>query len=156
MRGIPAAAAPRAALLSVLLYLAALAAPVFAGHAGAALLVFGWHEMFAWRSAGALVAFAWLANPLLLAAWSCAYFRAWRLAAALAAPAVALALAVSFGSRLVVREGGAPLPLPHLGGGYWLWVASLAAALLAAVLGARRAATRGAHGAAPLTAAHGD
>jgi len=154
MRGVSAAAAPRAALLSVLLYLAALVAPAFPAHAGAALLLSGWHEMFAWRAAGALVAFAWLANPLLLAAWTCGYFRAWRAAAALAAPALALALAVSFGSRVVVSEGGAPLPLPHLSGGYWLWVASLAAALTAAILGARRAAAQRDRGGTTLTAAH--
>jgi hypothetical protein len=51
MRGVPAAAAPRAALLSVLLYAAALLAPAFPAHGGAALLLFGWHEMFAWRAA---------------------------------------------------------------------------------------------------------
>jgi hypothetical protein len=49
---------------------------------------------------------------------------------------------VSCGSQLVVADGAAPRPLPHLGFGYWLWVASLAAALLAAILGTRAATRR--------------
>jgi hypothetical protein len=61
---------------------------------------------------------------------------------------------VSFGSRIVISEGGAPLPLPHLAGGYWLWVASVAAALVAALLGVRRAAPQRTSGATTLTAAH--
>jgi hypothetical protein len=134
-----AGGAPRMALLSVLLYAAALAAPAFAGRAGAAVLVHGWREMLFARAAGPLVAFAWLANPLLLASLLCACLRAWRIASALAVAALALGLAVSFGSHIIIEDEGPPLPMPHLGAGYWLWVSSLAAALIAAILGTRAA-----------------
>ena len=82
------------------------------------------------------VAFGWLANPLLWASWVLVFRSACGTAAVLAALAVLLGSSVQFGSRVVAS--GVTLSMPHLGEGYWLWLAALVVAVLAALLGLRR------------------
>ena len=137
MKLLPATAAQQLLLLSVLCYLLALVLPVVPGRAGLALLLYGWRELPA-RGADARVAFSWLANPLLWLSWAFLLRGRQRTAAALAAAALGLAVAVHFG-RFVIGPDGRPHPLPRLGPGYGLWVASLALALVAAL---RRGAQR--------------
>jgi hypothetical protein len=132
-----ASAARRVVCISMLLYAVALVSEVLPGWPGWAVLVSGWRESLMPR-ADPRVAFGWLANPLVWAAWALAFRSAYGMAAVLAALATLLGVAVHFGTRVAVSAGAAPLPMPHLGPGYWLWLAALAAALLAALLGTGR------------------
>jgi hypothetical protein len=128
-------AARRVACVSVLLYAMALAAEVLPGWRGWRVLLTGWRESLM-PGADPRVAFGWLANPLVWASWALVFRSAWRGAAALAVPAVALGIGVPFATRIVAS--GVTVSMPHLGPGYWLWLAGLAVALLAALLGLRR------------------
>jgi hypothetical protein len=127
-------AARRVACASLLLYAVALVGEVGPGRRGWAVLLSGWREILI-PHADPRVAFGWLANPLLWASWVLVFRSAYRKAAVLATLATLLGVGVHFGTRLVINAGAAPLPMPHLGPGYWLWVAALAAALLAALIG---------------------
>jgi hypothetical protein len=128
-------AARRVVCISVLLYAMALAAEVLPGWRGWAVLLSGWRESLM-PGADPRVAFGWLANPLLWASWVLVFRSACGKAALLAALAVMLGAGVHFGTRIVAN--GVTLSLPHLGPGYWLWLAALIAALPAALLGLRR------------------
>jgi hypothetical protein len=129
-----ASAARRVALVGVLLYAVALVAEVLPGWPGWAVLASGWRESLMPR-ADPRVAFGWLANPLVWASWVLVFRAAYGKAAVLATLATLLGIGVHFGTRIVVRGSAAPLPMPHLGPGYWLWVAALAVALLAGLIG---------------------
>jgi hypothetical protein len=129
-----ASAARRVALVGVLLYAMALVAEVLPGWPGWAVLASGWRESLIPR-ADPRVAFGWLANPLVWASWVLVFRCAYGKAAVLATLATLLGIGVHFGSRIVVNGSAAPLPMPHLGPGYWLWVAALSVALLAALIG---------------------
>ncbi|MGB6605963.1 MAG: hypothetical protein WA747_11950 [Steroidobacteraceae bacterium] len=128
-------AARRVACVSVLLYALALAAEVLPGWRGWRVLLSGWRESLM-AGADPRVAFGWLANPLLWASWVLVFRSASGGAAVLAALAVLLGSGVHFGTRIAAN--GVTLSMPHLGAGYWLWLAGLLVALLAALLGLRR------------------
>jgi hypothetical protein len=125
-------AARRVACVSVLLYAVALAAEVLPGWRGWRVLLSGWRESLM-AGADPRVAFGWLANPLLFASWVLVLRSACGKGAVLAAVAVLLGVGVRFGTHLVAN--GVRLPMPRLGAAYWLWLAALVAALLAALLG---------------------
>jgi hypothetical protein len=129
-----ASAARRVALVGVLLYAMALVAEVLPGWPGWAVLASGWRESLIPR-ADPRVAFGWLANPLVWASWVLVFRSAYGKAAVLATLATLLGIGVHFGTRLAVNASAAPLPMPRLGPGYWLWVAALGVALLAALIG---------------------
>jgi len=82
---------------------------------------------------GTLANLAWLANPVLFAAWILTWFGE-RVAAVVTALA-ALALASSFilQKTVVVNEAGLDQAITGLERGYWLWLASTAIACAAAV-----------------------
>jgi hypothetical protein len=128
-------AARRLACVSVLLYAVALAAEVLPGWRGWRVLLSGWRESLM-PGADPRVAFGWLANPLVWASWVFVLRSACGRAAVLAAAALLLGIGVHFGTRIVAN--GVRLPMPRLGPGYWLWLAALLVALLAALIGLRR------------------
>jgi hypothetical protein len=53
-------------LVSICLYLTSLFFEAIPGTRGITVLLMGWMEFFAFKTVGPFVAFAWLANPLLL------------------------------------------------------------------------------------------
>ena len=96
------------------------------------LLFFGWtmldrgHEYL-----------AWLANPLLFLGWILVLLRL-RLPAAGSAMG-ALAFGIAFlGATTVDVSSDGPVEITGYKEGYWLWLASMAVALVAAVLSARQ------------------
>jgi hypothetical protein len=103
------------------------------------------HEWPAWTIllSGALLVnssyanIAWLANPVLFAAWWAIFKR--KAAAALVLSFAALALAASFllAGEVVTNEAGFARPITGYRIGYWLWLASMALACLAALLSTR-------------------
>ena len=135
----PQCAAWCVACVSVLLYAVALAAEVLPGWRGWSVLLSGWRESLM-PGADPRVAFGWLANPLLWTSWVLVFRSACGKGAMVAAAAVLLGVGVHFGDRLVTH--GMRVPMPRLGPGYWLWLAALIVALLAALIGLRRRALR--------------
>jgi hypothetical protein len=122
--------------LSLLLYGASLLTNVFTGLLGAVALAFGWMEaLYFRREVGVWVAFAWFANPLIWGAWILIAQAAYRRALLLSALAVLLGLGLLTGTRIVISGSGTTMNLPTLSIGYWLWIASLAVALIGALIG---------------------
>jgi hypothetical protein len=124
-------------ILSILLFVASLFLDAFytsqenprSWSLGFGLLVCGWLGLF-----DGIV--AWLANPLLLAAWILLLLRwprgIWPLVFAVAA----LALALSFlrVDDLMVDEAGGRAMVTGYGPGYWVWMSSMLVACVAALL----------------------
>ncbi len=82
---------------------------------------------------GSVVNMAWLANPSLFASWILTWFG--KRVAAVVAGLAALALAASFllQKTVVSNEAGIAKEITGLEQGYWLWLASMAIACVAAV-----------------------
>jgi hypothetical protein len=139
-----------ALIASILIYGAALLTKVFPGTLGAVALAYGWLEsLYARREVGVLVAFAWFANPFLFATWILLQRSAWPRALITGILGLLLALGCLTGTHLVVSQGGEPMPMPAFGLGYWLWIASIAVALLGALFGLLGAKEAGAAAPAP-------
>jgi len=81
---------------------------------------------------GALGHTSWFANPLLGVSWIATLFA--RRIPALILSLVALALAGSFmfETSVITNEAGMANPVTGLREGYWLWLASMASAVIAA------------------------
>ncbi len=81
---------------------------------------------------GALGHTSWFANPLLGVSWIATLFA--RRIPALILSLAALALAGSFmlETSVITNEAGMANPITGLREGYWLWLASMAAAVIAA------------------------
>jgi hypothetical protein len=81
---------------------------------------------------GALGHTSWFANPLLGASWIAALFA--RRLPALVLSLAALGLAASFMSEtsVITNEAGMANPVTGLREGYWLWLASMVFAVIAA------------------------
>ncbi len=93
------------------------------------LLLIGWMGMFDGI-------FAWLANPFLLVAWVLMLIpRARFVAPIFAIVAILLALSFLLHEQIMVDEAGNYAKITGYGTGYWLWVASMAAALSGCVIG---------------------
>jgi hypothetical protein len=123
-------------ILSLLLYGASLLTNVFTGLLGAVALAFGWMEaIYFSHVVGFWVGFAWFANPLIYGAWILIAQAGYRRALLLALLAVILGLGLLTGTHIVVSGSGMTMNLPQLSVGYWLWIASLLAALIGALLG---------------------
>ena len=80
---------------------------------------------------------SWFANPLLLASWMAALFS--RRIPALILSLAALLLAGSFmlETSVITNEAGMANPVTGLREGYWLWLASMVAAVVAAAFARR-------------------
>ena len=89
-------------------------------------LLFGWWAL-------PTGCFAWLANPLLLLAW--VLHLVGRPSGAALAAIVALVFMFTFlaTDTVVANTGSVPDPVTHIGYGYWVWLFSAFAALVAAV-----------------------
>jgi hypothetical protein len=123
-----------AVIFSMLLFGASMFTNVWPEELGLGVLLFGALEPVAYKDVGPLVAFAWYANPLLVAAWVCTFITLYRTAIFLGAAATLLSICCHSGSQVVIGSGGAQ-PMPPFEAGYWLWLASLGAGLTGAVLG---------------------
>ena len=81
---------------------------------------------------GALGHASWFANPLLGFSWLATLFSRRLPALILALAALALAGSFLFETAVVINETGMSNPVTGLREGYWLWLASMAMASLAA------------------------
>lgn len=95
-----------------------------------ALLFMGWLNLYAFPSAG----YVWLANPALLLAWLFAFTGRKSLAVVLSLAALALSASFLRVPEVLVAEQQPPAPVVGYGAGYWLWLASCAAAFIGAAL----------------------
>jgi len=94
------------------------------GWPGYGVLLFGWIELLCLQQVGPFVAFGWLANPLLFAAWLATLVGKRRPALAYAGAGLVLGALVLLGRRVVYSEDGGSSPLEH-GPGYWCWLVAL-------------------------------
>lgn len=81
---------------------------------------------------GALGHASWFANPLLLASWIAALFARRLPALVLSLAALGLAGSFMFETSVITNEAGVANPVTGLREGYWLWLASMASAVIAA------------------------
>ncbi|WP_176042717.1 hypothetical protein [Burkholderia stabilis] len=142
----PMGRAARALLAaSLLLYLVAMFTAPFRTGApqphpwadGWQVLLTGWMGVFAGI-------YAWLANPLVLAAWLLTVKRHRTQAVVLAVLALLVGASFLTQHRILVNEAGDVEPV-HLDAiGYWCWLASFGAAAVAAALLPGRTTTRAA------------
>jgi len=126
--------------LSAVVYLASLTCPqafCVSGNCtawpGYGALLFGWLTVGqCWANS------TWLANPLLLLAWILIVLGR-RIPAAVSAVA-ALAVSASFlaADKVIVNDGGFELMMTGVRLAYWLWLVSMAIALVAALLCAKQ------------------
>lgn len=75
---------------------------------------------------------SWFANPLLLASWIAALFARRLPALVLSLAALGLAGSFMFETSVITNEAGMANPVTGLREGYWLWLASMASAVIAA------------------------
>ncbi|WP_155631104.1 hypothetical protein [Burkholderia cepacia] len=129
--------------ISVVLYLVAMFTAPFRTGApdphpwadGWQVLLTGWMGLF-------FGIFAWLANPLVFAAWWLIAKRRRTQALALAVLALLFGLSFLTQHRIVVNEAGGVEPV-HLDAiGYWCWLAGFGAAAIGAALLPGRTGTR--------------
>jgi hypothetical protein len=81
---------------------------------------------------GALGHTSWFANPLLGASWIAALFARRLPALILSLAALALGASFLFETSVITNEAGMANPVTGLREGYWLWLASMAFAVIAA------------------------
>ena len=82
---------------------------------------------------GALGHSSWFANPLLGASWIAALFARRIPALILSLAALGLAGSFLFETSVITNEAGMANPVTGLREGYWLWLASIGFAVIAAV-----------------------
>lgn len=99
------------------------------------LLLVGWIAVFAG-------VFAWLANPALFVAWILLCFRSTRYASLVMAT-ISAAFALSFlaHQEILANENGGTSKITGYGLGYWLWLASIFAAIVGSLVAVIRAVT---------------
>ena len=103
------------------------------GWPGYGALMLGWVEVIGVVDVGPFVAFAWFANPLLLAVWLCVWLEK-RMAARLCATCgLGLGLLLLLGHEVLYSEGGNTSVLEYHCG-YWLWLVSLLFGFIGAFL----------------------
>ncbi len=81
---------------------------------------------------GALGHTSWFANPLLLASWIAALFARRIPALLLSLAALGLGGSFMFETSVITNEAGMANPVTGLREGYWLWLASMGVAVVAA------------------------
>jgi hypothetical protein len=84
----------------------------------------------------------WFANPLLIGAWIALALGKRKSALILSGVALGLALLFLLERRILVSEAPTYAAVTGYGAGYWLWVASMAAAFASALYGGRPKAGR--------------
>lgn len=127
--------------ISVISYLLSLTQDTFCsggschGWPGWGVLVMGWLEPVSLAAVGPFVAFAWYANPLLVASWICCGPVRWRTGSiCLAALACLLSSLFLLGNRVDTSEACISHEITGYAAGYWLWMFSSWLALLSAFL----------------------
>jgi hypothetical protein len=88
--------------------------------------------LLGWLPVGSLAHATWWANPLLFIAWFLIFVRVRSLASVFAAATLALAASFMLAKTVMTNEGGVPNPVTGYRMGYWLWLASMVAACVAA------------------------
>lgn len=129
---------------SVVLFAASLPQDAYYGGAdrkpgiGLLCLLFGWLELCHPTSA----AMAWLANPALLLTWVFSFSPSLR-RAAIGCGITSLCLSLSFllHNEILADESGHYQRITGYGVGYWLWLASIATAVVACIPSTKTAAT---------------
>jgi hypothetical protein len=101
---------------------------------GWGVLLLGWIEPFSAAQVGPFVAVSWFANPCVVAAWIFAFQSNKGIAVALGAAGLLLGLGFLLGKLVLVSEAGIPYQITGYAAGYWIWITSLAVALVAAIL----------------------
>lgn len=125
-------------VLSVCMFLASMPLEAIAtGWPGWGVLLLGWLEPLCIQQVGPFVAFGWLANPLLFAAWLATLVGERRLALACAGTGLVVGALVLLGHRVVHSEDGGASPLEH-GPGYWCWLVALMLGVVGAALVPRK------------------
>jgi hypothetical protein len=115
-------------VLSILLFIASLTQKAF--HTkngsedayGAALLLTGWMGVVDGH-------YSWLANPALFVSWGQGKRREPLLALGTALVALLFAASFLFRKTIAMNEGGHGEAITGYGPGYWLWIASITAAI---------------------------
>jgi hypothetical protein len=95
------------------------------------VLMFGWLGVLGAPNSSDIT---WLANPLIFAAWLFIFLAKRWLAIATSALAVILGASFLWAKTVLMSEGGNFYQISGYATGYWLWLASMALACLAAVL----------------------
>lgn len=83
---------------------------------------------------------AWLANPMLAAAWASIYFRSKGLVKlGLVCGVASLCFSLSFlkVDEIIANEAGGTSRITGYGPGYWLWIASIVTAIIGCIAGMR-------------------
>jgi len=75
---------------------------------------------------------AWVANPLLFAAWHSIFTRRGKQAKSLSLFSLIAAGSFLAMQTVINNEGGVAVPITGYNAGYWLWVTSIGVAFLAA------------------------
>jgi hypothetical protein len=78
---------------------------------------------------------AWLANPALLAAWVCFYFKRFNISLWLGILAFILIISFLLHTTIIANEGGTRVEIIGYGLGFWLWLVSSLTTIVAALLG---------------------
>lgn len=119
--------------VSIALYVASLSQETFcasgncSGWPGYGILLFGILGI-----GGSLANVTWIANPILFLSWLFIWQRDRRLSLAFSGAALIVAAAFMLMPNVVNNEGGVAVPITGLRLGYWLWLASMVVAVLAA------------------------
>lgn len=121
-------------VLGAMTYIFSMILEVFPGWPGFGVLLMGRIQVLSVGDQGAFVAFAWLANPLVIAAWILSFKRKNKSAIAAAGSALVLSALFLLGSQVMTNEaGGGYSPQQH-GPGYDFWLASIAIAFAATLI----------------------
>jgi hypothetical protein len=119
---------------SGLLFISSLTQPAYysnsrSGVRGVIPLLLGWLGGLSFFAAR-----AWLANPFLFAAWILIALKSARLSLACGLMALLIASTFLAAREIPMDESGSSRPITGIGLGYWLWLASMAAAIAASAL----------------------
>lgn len=98
------------------------------GWPGYGILLFGALGLFTLNPAN----FAWIANPILFVAWGCLWGGRGKAAVQFGIAAFLIAFLFLLMPSVVIGEDGMPRPRTGLRLGYFLWLASMGAAVVAA------------------------
>jgi len=125
--------------LSITLYLACLPLNAFCVNDGGnnwpawGILLFGFFPF-----GESLANLIWFANPILFTAWACIYLRVETMAKVLSLTSLLTAASFMLMHKVVTSESGTASTITGYRAAYWIWLASMAVAVAAALTSARR------------------